>query len=70
MKKITEKYGLVNLIICLMCTIIMVINSICVSKNSLYEISDNIITAYCLNFLQGVKECWENGEVCHMKCFS
>lgn len=53
MKKIREKYGLVNLIICLLCIIILIINSICVSKNSLYEISDNIIAAYCLNFLVG-----------------
>ena len=53
MKKIREKYGLVNLIICLLCIIILIINSICVSKNSLYEISDNIIVAYCLNFLAG-----------------
>ena len=53
MKKIREKYGLVNLIICLLCIIILVINSIFISKNSLYEISDNLITAYCLNFLAG-----------------
>ena len=53
MKKISEKYGLVNLIISLLCIIILIMNSICVSKNSLYEISDNIIAAYCLNFLAG-----------------
>lgn len=53
MKKLIEKYGLVNCIIVGLCIVAFVINSSVVDKSSLYEISDNITVAYLLNFLAG-----------------
>lgn len=53
MKKLIEKYGLVNCIIVLLCIVVLVINSLIVDKSSLYEISDNITIAYLLNFFAG-----------------
>jgi len=53
MKKLIEKYGLVNCIIVIICSIVLCINSVAVEKSSLYEISDNPTIAYILNFLAG-----------------
>lgn len=53
MKKLIEKYGTVNCIIAIICSITLVINSVVVEKSSLYEISDNLTIAYILNFLAG-----------------
>ena len=53
MKKIIEKYGLVNCTIVLICTIVLRLNSVIVEKQALLEISDNVAVAYVLNFLAG-----------------
>lgn len=53
MKKIIEKYGSVNCIIVIICSIVLCINSVAVEKSSLYEISDTLPIAYILNFLAG-----------------
>ncbi|MCH5194849.1 MAG: rhomboid family intramembrane serine protease [Oscillospiraceae bacterium] len=53
MRKLIEKYGSVNCIIVIICSIALVINSVIVEKSSLYEISDDLTIAYILNFLAG-----------------
>lgn len=53
MKKLVEKYGAVNCVIVIICSIALCINSVAVEKSSLYEISDNLTIAYILNFLAG-----------------
>lgn len=53
MKKLIEKYGSVNCIIVIICSIALGINSVAVEKSSLYEISDDLTIAYILNFLAG-----------------
>lgn len=80
MKKLIEKYGTVNCIIAIICSITLVINSVAVEKSSLYEISDNLTIAYILNFLagcQGILGKWgsmsfentiQNGQV--WRCFT
>lgn len=71
MKKLIEKYGLVNCIIVMVCILALVINSLAVDKSSLYEISDNITVAYILNFFagcQGILGQW--GSMSFEKAFS
>lgn len=71
MKKIIEKYGPVNCIIVITCSIVLCINSVAVEKGSLYEISDKIPIAYILNFFagcQGVLGKW--GSMSFEKAFS
>lgn len=53
MKKLIEKYGFMNCIIAMICIVVFVINSLAVDKDSLSEISDNLISAFILNFFAG-----------------
>lgn len=53
MKKLIEKYGLINCILVFICAVALVINSLFVEESALLEISDNTVLAYILNFLVG-----------------
>lgn len=53
MKKLIEKYGLVNCIVVFICMFALIINSVVVEKTELLEISDNTLLAYISNFLAG-----------------
>lgn len=55
MKKLIEKYGFVNCIFTMICIVLFVINSLAVDKGSLTVISDNLISAFILNFFAGDK---------------
>jgi len=53
LKKLIEKYGLINCILVFICAVALVINSLFVEESALLEISDNTVLAYILNFLVG-----------------
>ena len=66
MKKVFEKYGLVNVLISSACIMVFLLNSILVSKATLVAINENIAAAYALNFFGDGKGCWANGVACPM----
>lgn len=70
MKKVFEKYGLVNVLISSACIMVFLLNSILVSKDTLLAINENIAAAYALNFFGG----WEGllgkwGSMSYAACF-
>lgn len=51
--RLTERYGIMNIVIAIICIIFLVINSIVVSDTALYQLASNKYVAYILNFLAG-----------------
>ena len=53
MRKIIDKYGLINVIISLICCVVFILNCLFITKASLININENIAIAWLLNFLAG-----------------
>ena len=53
MRKIIDKYGLINVIISLICCVVFILNCLFITKASLININENIAVAWLLNFLAG-----------------
>ena len=53
MRKIIDKYGLINVIISLICCVVFILNCLFITKASLININENIAIAWVLNFLAG-----------------
>ena len=53
MRKIVDKYGLINVIISLSCCIVFILNCLFITKASLININENIAIAWWLNFFAG-----------------
>jgi len=52
-RKIIDKYGLINVIISLICCVVFILNCLFITKASLININENIAVAWLLNFLAG-----------------
>ena len=64
-RKIIDKYGLINVIISLICCVVFILNCLFITKASLININENITIAWLLNFFGGVRAFLANGVVCH-----
>lgn len=53
MKKIIDEYGLINVIISLICCVVFILNCLFITKASLININENIAIAWLLNFFAG-----------------
>ena len=53
MRKIIDKYGLINVTISLICCVVFILNCLFITKASLININENIAIAWLLNFFAG-----------------
>lgn len=53
MKKLIDKFGMINIVISFICCFAFLLNSVLITRESLLNISDNLAVAYLLNFLAG-----------------
>ena len=53
MRKVIDKYGLINVIISLICCVVFILNCLFITKASLININENIAIAWLLNFFGG-----------------
>ena len=52
-RKIIDKYGLINVTISLICCVVFILNCLFITKASLININENIAIAWLLNFFAG-----------------
>ena len=53
MKKLIDKFGMINIVISFICCFAFLLNNVLITKEALLNISDNLAVAYLLNFLAG-----------------